>query len=159
MNKEYYKKAVDQIHPNEELKKKTLQKMLENKKRKTYFIKTFATCAMILIVCFIGQRHLELKNVELVDQLAVETKVEKIKNNLPRFESMQELKNVLKENNAYREVYNGFLESSLDTITKGESILAETEKFANDLSSASKEFSTTNVQVENVDEADIVKNV
>lgn len=155
MNKDYYKNAINQIHPNEELKKKTLQKMLENKKRKIYFIKAFATCAMILIVCFIGQKHFEFKNVELTNQLAVETKVEKIKNNLPRFESMQELKSILKENNAYREVYNGSLESSFDTITKGDSIFAEAEDLTNSL--ASKEFSTTNVQVENVDEADIVK--
>lgn len=156
MNKDNYKKAINQIHPSEELKQETLQKMLENKKRKRMvYYKYITACAMILIVCVIGNNYL-YKKVEISGKpIATETKIEK--NDLPRFKSMQELKNVLKENDAYRATNEIIFDSAEQSVKSDDaSAMTESKSMQNNLSST-KEYSTTNVQVENVDEADTVK--
>ena len=68
---------------------------------------------------------------------------------------MEQLKNVLKENDSYRQK-NTLKEDDLidSTISFG---TEESKNIAQDLLSEKQDFSTTNVQVQNVDEADTVK--
>ncbi len=156
MNKDNYKKAIDQIHPSDDLKQRTLDRIVKKEEKKSPYMKYIAVCTMILMICFLGQSYLlDTQNVNQNNRIATETKIEKIKNDLPRFESMQQLKDVLKENHLYRTTINA-TEELADSITKGESVA--TESLQNkEQASTTKDFSTTNVQVENVDEADTVK--
>ena len=71
--------------------------------------------------------------------------IAKEKNDLPRFKSMEELKNVLKEN------YDIKRETMLE-----DSVQIESSDIK-EKSTSKIDYSTTNVQVENVDEADTVK--
>ena len=151
MNKENYKKAINQIHPSEELKRETLQKMLEYRKQKRFkYVKFVTVCAMMIMVCFVvGERYFNIESPNLTNtQIATETRVDKINKNLPRFKSMEELRELLEKNNEYRT--NGLkLEAAFDSAESTQNSAAVLEK--------ENSYSKTNVQVENVDEADIVK--
>ena len=150
-NKENYKKAIEQIYASEELKNKTFEKITESKSKKIVYMKYLSTCAAIVIM-FSGAmiyRNNLIKEEKPIDIAKVEK--EDIKNDLPRFKDIEELKSVLKKAN---DGNDKFLIS--DAVAELESTTtATTDKATN--SSESKDYSTTNTQVENVDEADIVK--
>ena len=76
--------------------------------------------------------------------------VAKVAHDLPRFKNMEQLKSVLKKNNSKNEY---LLEDASETMTDS----AQTETATNSKSTSEESYSTTNVQVENVDEADMVK--
>ena len=160
-NKENYKKAISQIHPSEDLKRETLNKCIENrnKKEKRVYTRALAMCAMFLIVFMLGINYLHegedlpLENTVEVKQIAIQKN-----NELPRFKSMNELREALKSTDYYRG-YN--LEESV-TISATTKADVATDSMNSSLNMAEKEsamgdYSTTNVQVENVDEADIIK--
>lgn len=175
-NKDNYKKAVNQIHASEELKEKTFENAQYVAKRKKYStIKYLSTCAAAIIVVFLGINALnidkEVENIGLADKNKNENVEEIILANaeLPRFESMEQLKEALESNsNIYKGMYleseilldatNALgTEQSLSVKETNRENVSEYETFVESLSSSKKDFSTTNTQVETVDEADIVK--
>ena len=180
-NQDNYKKAIDQIHASEELKEKAFENAKYAAKSKKYnALKYLSTCAAIFILFFIGINSMNKVSNPIDAELADKKEKEKIEEivianaELPRFESMEQLKEVLKiDTNGYEGIYfdaavSKGTASTLDSVEQSESVPSATNRdtlneFADAedlLSSASKEkqdYSTTNTQVENVDEADIVK--
>ena len=166
-NKENYKKAIDQIQASEELKQRTIENIKKTKRTKKYeYMKLLSACAIFAIVFLSGAFYFNQNN-EIIDienkNVVVQTQISKVNSDLPRFKNMEELKAVLKEQ--YRNTTDGIMKGELSTdLAITESVMdvataTGTQNKLNDLreESTNKEYSTTNVQVENVDEADIVK--
>lgn len=148
MNKQIYKKTVDQIKAPAELKEKTFEKIMQNQEKHSSisFRKILATCTIITIVFLAGVLYINNQGKPEQDKIISEqenTKIAKQANDLPRFENMEQLKEVLKTNELNERKTNNETVVT-DSITE-ESVQEETN------------YSTTNIQVENVDEADIVK--
>ncbi len=168
-NKDNYKNAINQIHASDELKEKVFENAKYTSANQYTFLKVLSTCAAILILSIFGINYLNndffapenpdiAKKPIIQDESEKESVVELAK--LPRFKSMNELKDAIKENGGYAITdYMGMnkelaldsavAESEVSTTTKGESV--------NSISDLRGDYSTTNVQVENVDEADIIK--
>ena len=148
MNKQIYQKTVDQIKAPAELKEKTFEKIMQNQEKHSSisFRKILATCTIITIVFLAGVLYINNQGKPEQDKIISEqenTKIAKQANDLPRFENMEQLKEVLKRNELNERKTNNETVVT-DSITE-ESVQEETN------------YSTTNIQVENVDEADIVK--
>ena len=91
-NKENYKNAMNQIHPNEKLKSDTIEKMVQKKKsRVNVFIKYATACAVFAICVSIGAFYVKDRNVH-ENNIIPETKIAQVEDNLPRFKNMNELK-------------------------------------------------------------------
>ena len=144
MNKDNYKKAIDSIHAKESLKTDTFEKIIAKKQTKYSYIKYITACATMLFVIFsTGIIYINKDKLNL-EEKRPDIQIAEVKDDLPRFENIEQLKAILKENyNSVREL-NG--EVMMDTV-KSEATSSEQKE----------SYSTTNVQVENVDEADIVK--
>ena len=174
-NKENYKKAIDQIHASEDLKETAFENAKYAKSNRFSGFKVLSTCAAAVILLLIGMNsfntNLEPKNPNL-SELNKEEKQEEIilaNAELPRFKNMQELEEALKVNaGEYKSIYmDGVTTTLTESISKEESIAqSETNRdVVNDLAATgalsstgnNKDYSTTNTQVANVDEADIVK--
>lgn len=153
MNKKDYIDAINEIEVGDELKRKTFEKLKE-KRNYTKRIYTVAT-AMIIFVIAISIA------IPLNNNKNTVTPIEVIQENngLPRVESFENLYEIMqdKESNYY---YNGSIDIGMvesATDIKGD---ITTNQSANKVESSLKEevdYSNTNVQVEGVDEADIVK--
>jgi len=153
MNKKDYIDAINEIEVGDELKRKTFEKV-KQKRNYAKRIYTIAT-AMIVFVIAISIAIPLNNNKNRVTPIEVVTE----NNGLPRVENFENLYEIMqdKESNYY---YNGsidigFAESATDI--KGD---MATSQSANKVESSLKEetdYSNTNVQVEGVDEADIVK--
>lgn len=165
MNKDNYKKAIDQIHASNELKEKTILKMKQKSSQKFSYIKYISAVAVACLVFSIG--FLELSEREKINANTVENPevkpIAKINDDLPRFKNMNELKDYLKDGNS--EYTRGTVKSeailSFDSIEQKENsisdvALGENSELGN-VENYRDDFSKTNNQVENVDEADIVK--
>ena len=162
-NKENYKKAVDQIHASDELKEKTFENAKYAKSNNYTYLKILSTCAVFFIVFLVGFSYFNGDIEELPGKIPVakedfEQKIELANAELPRFESMEQLKSVLKESN--RGFYDSDMYLMSDMIVTDSmatnSAVSKGEEVA-ELESAVSDYSTTNTQEENVDEADIVK--
>ena len=149
MNKEDYKKAIDKINAKDELKNKTFEKIIQKHNKKVPYMKYLVACTMVVMVFSISALYLKNKPNEKENK--TNTQISKIKNDLPRFENIEELKSVLEKNNKL----------SRNSYTKGimqeETMLTDTATNVESLQKEKQDYSTTNVQVENVDEADIIK--
>ena len=164
MNKDNYRNAINQIHASDKLKEETLEKMKNNKHNKIAYIKYLSSVAAVILIFCMGFNFLNKRQIEQ-PQLPIATNpntTKKVAAELPRFKNMEELKEVLEERN---ENYNrstnsmGLLDSSANSEMVQEEANVKSDK-VNDIASTKskeKDFSTTNVQVENVDEADIIK--
>lgn len=152
-NQDNYKKAINQIHASEKLKRETLEKTMKSKEKNKiiYFKRALAICAVFTIV-FSATILYYNKNQKSSIELKEETPQVAKEENLKYFKNMDELKNVLKESNDYNRTKGKNLlyesEMIMDTAT------AETTK---ESKNTNKDYSKTNTQVENVDESDIVK--
>lgn len=150
-NKENYKKAVEQVHAKESLKEKTLEKMNKPKKKIYKYINYLAACATIILV--VGATIAYTKRPEEVLEITKDQikEIKEVAVDLPRFESMEQLKDILeKKYGGNRNILS----------SKNEEVDSFTENVTSDLStetSSQSSYSQTNIQVENVDEADIVK--
>ena len=162
-NKENYKKAVDQIHASDELKEKTFENAKYAKSNNYTYLKILSTCAVFFIVFLVGFSYFNGDIEELPGKIPVakedfEQKIELANAELPRFESMEQLKSVLKESN--RGFYDSDMYLMSDMVVTDSmatnSAVSKGEEVA-ELESAVSDYSTTNTQEENVDEADIVK--
>ena len=160
-NKENYKKAVDQIHASDELKEKTFEKTKKNSN--ITFFKVLSMCAVLLVVFLVGTRYVNEQPTKLpVGEKPSE--VATVPGGLKRFASLDELEaKVTEAQSTYRNdiAFNGdiiFDAMGTESVTQ-ESAIVESESVS-DLAQSkntASDFSTTNTQVENVDEADIVK--
>lgn len=171
-NKDNYKKAVDQIHASNELKDKAFENAKYAKSNRYSTLKFLSSCAAVLILFFVGINYFNTdlnKDKTNIAEKSEEEIVEEIivaNAELPRFESMEQLKEALKvESNGYNGMlFDGVEQLATEEATTTKSVATSTtnrtetnkEDSVSDLSS-DKDFSTTNTQVENVDEADIVK--
>ena len=148
MNKDNYKNAIDQIHASNELKEKTIRKMKQTKQNKISYIKILSSVAVILIIFSIGIFEFENYNSEdsNTENIAIT-----IKNDLPRFKDMKELKEALHENGSY------YRNATMKTdVTLSVNDLEQKESVEENSDTGSGDYSKTNVQVDNFDEADIV---
>ena len=150
MNKDNYKNAIDQIHASEELKQKTFEK-IQNNKRKYNYVKYLVACTAIFVIAFSVRLVYLNKNTENIENEEPDIEIATMNiEELPHFKNIDELKDVLKENGyggaRYEETTKGMLS---DVISNADSAVQEKLEDIN--------YSTTNVQVDNVDEADIVK--
>lgn len=167
-NKDNYKKAVDQIHASEDLKEKAFENARYTTKSSKYStLKFLSSCAAVLILFFVGINSMNKDINPVENDIAEKTKDEKVEEivlanaELPRFESMEQLKEALKVNsNEYNGIYfDGAKQEATTTegtATATNRLESNIEDYVSDMESK-KDFSSTNTQVENVDEADIVK--
>ncbi len=138
MKKKEYVDAINEIKADEELKKKVLEKTSEKRyNRKAYT--RFATAIIIFVIAIsiaipININKSEVTPIEIIEE----------NNGLPKIETFDNLYNIMKDKKS------SFYETN-DVIISADS-LAESS-----IESSKAEYSTTNVQVEGVDEADIVK--
>ena len=155
MNKKDYIDAMNEIEVSDKVKRATLNKIKEQPKRKIYNkLFPLASLAMMCVVIMalvmpgktIAPTMLDTKKDEKDDK-----RVEKV-GNLSNIENFEELYAILKEN-APEYYYNNSIDMITDDIQ--ESVNGEVSKSIN--TSSQEDYSKTNVQVEGVDEADIVK--
>lgn len=174
-NKDNYKKAVDQIHASEDLKEKAFENARYASSSKYSIIKYLSACAAVIVLVLVGINYLNMdsgnpENPYIAKQPVIENDVEKETvveiAKLPRFENMQQLKDAIKESGGYSAT--DYMGSGINKELAFDSVeqVAETEtadatvsksETVNSISNLRGDYSTTNVQVENVDEADIVK--
>lgn len=162
MNKDYYKNAIEQIQANKELKEKTLEKIKQNKKKKSkvIYIKYLAACATLVLVFSGGLIYFNKNNQSNIENQMPNTKIASKEDGLSRFENINQLKKVLKENYESEVQTKSELQDTMTidsaSATKSESTTQGSSKKESS-TQLNADYSTTNVQVENVDEADIVK--
>lgn len=148
MKKKEYIDAVNEIEIDRDLKRRTLEKITKKKNyRKIY--STLATSVIILVLAISIAVPMEInKNKTTPIEVVEENK------GLPKLENFENLYNIMKKQNKYYETNNSV--SMLDTTTESamekSEISLDTERTNENL-----DYSKTNVQVEGVDEADIVK--
>lgn len=165
-NKDNYKSAVKQIHASEELKEKAFENARYAVPNKYSKVKFLNTCAAGLVLFLIGINYfnsdIETDKTNIAEKTENKVKQEILiaDEKLPRFESMEQLKSVISANSRSFYGYNKeFAEfDSIDSVATNGAIkkdIATTEEST--IQDLASDFSTTNIQVENVDEADIVK--
>ena len=157
MNKDNYKKALDQIHASESLKEKTFKKI--NNHKKIDFVKILSMAAVVVLVFSVSLFEFKNLNQDENEEIKIANSEMLAQNDLPRFESMKQLRKVLSENQKIARGYNGEIQkediATFDAAsTKSSSVTTDTAVSEN---LSSLDYSKTNTQVENVDEADIVK--
>lgn len=149
MKKKEYIDAVNEIEIDRDLKRRTLDKITKKKNyRKIY--STLATSVIIFVLAIsiavpMGVNKNKTTPIEVIEE----------NNGLPKLESFEDLYNIMKEQNTrYDEskkelsIFDATTESA---VNKAENS-TDTERYKENL-----DYSKTNVQVEGVDEADIVK--
>ena len=154
-NVENYKKAVDKIEASEDLKESTFRRVQETKKERKINLKQLvAACATFVIVVSAGAAIYN-KNGAGADRPGNDNLIaDAYTEELPKFESIDQLKEVLTRDDGSR--YRGDIKAAgaMATIEDAES---ENDIADASTSNSSTNYSTTNVQVKGVDEADIVK--
>ena len=105
-NVENYKKAIDQIHVDQNLKDKVLEEANSKKKIKSpiYYLRIASAVAAVAVVAVVGVAFWKNSKDEILkptDSKKI-TKQEERKDlakvNIKRFENLEELREVLKEN-------------------------------------------------------------
>lgn len=147
MNKEKYKSELDEIKVTRALKNRTLEKIELNRKTNIGYTKYVVGFAMFILVFSFSFIYYNKENQSDLTNVTPETKISKVKNDLPRFKDINELKKVLEkaQNKSNKLLMEDF--AVTDAFNSG-TVKQETK---------TENFSKTNVQVANVDEADIVK--
>lgn len=162
-NKEKYIKKVNEIKVDEKLKDKIIKDAIEknNESKKTRIIvRSLVACAACFVMAISGtflaldkmNNNLNIKNdPKNVEKHEIIAKEDLSKAGIERIQNEEELKEILKNNQNSDRYYNSSIVTDSETLeesaTNGES------KNEN----SSEDYSKTNVQHENVDEADIVK--
>lgn len=139
MKKKEYIDAINEIQVDSNLKTKTLNKITAKKKyRKASIFATILITFVIAISIIIpmNSNKNKITPIEIVEE----------NNGLPKLENFENLYNILKSQDS---VFN---ETWLDSITINSASASVSEKTEN-----TTDYSTTNLQVEGVDEADVVK--
>ena len=161
-NVENYKKAIDQIHVDNELKEKVLEKSKRKSNKTVYCLRYCMSFAVVLIVAVVSVSLLKNPKEKVLNKNEnieiLENKEELLaKADIKRFESVEELREVLKEHQQENVYYFETNEESIQKETvMTDATNSKSEAEATDLQDKLN-YSKTNNQVENVDEADIVK--
>ena len=160
-NQDKYKKAI------EDLKQRTIEKIRAKKRNKISYLKILSVCAVFMLVVAGSKVYLDnshLMSVKCPDNskspaTAEKTNLVALNKELPRFESLEQLKEVIKEvSGISREnKYNGDELAVEESATLTDSVMNDLANTKGEQKESASDHSTTNVQVENVDEADIVK--
>jgi len=160
-NKDNFKKAMDNIHAPEDLKNRTFQKIKDKPKNNLIFMKVLSACAVFAIIFGIGAYY--NGNPDIIG-LSNNSKSKNVADlDLPRFENIDELKKVLAKSSSgygynrglvYEDAMFESVDSSVNSGGFNQSLKVTDNAGA---ASSNSNYSTTNVQVEGVDEADIVK--
>lgn len=155
-NKENYKKAMDQVHADENLKRKLWYKMKEKEtKRKSFSWRQLSTvCSVCVVMLFVVAFYLKQDEIENIDKENTQPNTTAIvgqnqNSDLPKFESLEQLKKALKKGDSTRKGFNG--------IDIAQSVTDTTAKEEKNSETTIGDYSKTNTQVKGVDEADIVK--
>lgn len=151
MNKKDYVDAMNEIHPRENLKKETFNKITQTKKRKYNKIYPLMSAAiMVAIIIGIG---VPLHNSHPLNENKIEAgkTIETVTaEGLPKVENFENLYAMLtKIDNSGGLLYGNSVDSMITNDATNSTDSSKQE--------ASEEYSDTNTQVEGVDEADIVK--
>ncbi len=153
MRKDDYKQAIDEIHASNKLKNETVSYITKKKNSKgwAYGISTVMIAAVIAVSIIVPMRNNKLQ--EENDPLKIIAST----GELPKVENFDNLKKLMEENQNLRGGHyyeDGLMVdaemTNADVKTAGAVNESATERSSND-------HSETNVQVEGVDEADIVK--
>ena len=160
-NKDNFKKAMDNIHASDDLKNRTFQKIKDKPKNNVIYMKVLSACAVFAIIFGIGTYY--NGNPNIIGGLA-NNKSKTVEDlDLPRFENIDELKKVLAKSSSgygynrglvYEDAMFESVDSSVNSGGFNQSFKVTDNAGA---ASSNSNYSTTNVQVEGVDEADIVK--
>lgn len=151
-NEDYYKQANDVITPTEQLKRKTKNKIIQKRNRPKRIALRIANVAIVFIFVLSVlwlvdenkyQKESDLAKITITNQ----EKATKLKT----VDTIDNLKQLIKQTESANKTgtYSS-KNASIDSAIQEESTMLED-------STTNKEYSTTNRQVENVDEADIVK--
>ena len=157
-NVDNYKKAVDQIHADENVKEKVLQNAKQNKnKGKIYIFRYVTAIAAVALIAFAGVNFMNKPKEDVLsnNKEVTKEKMDLAEFDIERFESVEEIKKVLKknENSRYYATKSlGVMEDAVAESTNSADISSSSSS-----REAAEDYSKTNNQVENVDEADIVK--
>ncbi len=149
MKKQDYIDAMNEVKVDDKLKNKTFE-IVKEKKRNTKRIYAFATAMVVFVIAIsiavpLNNNKNRVTPIEVVEE----------NNGLPKIENFENLYNIMLENSSeYYEINDSLvMESTSITaasgVTQNETGMDSTEE--------KTDYSTTNVQVEGVDEADIVK--
>ena len=144
MKKKEYVDAVNEIKVDNDLKERTINKITQSKKHKNIYSILASSIIVFVIVISIAIPMINNKNkvtpIEIVEQ----------NNGLPKLENFENLYNIMKNKSSGLYETNGSFVSFTDSAASSETSSSEFEKDEDD-------YSKTNVQVDGVDEADIVK--
>ena len=155
MNKKDYIDAMNEIEIDEKIRKETINKMKENKKgriiRKLYPLASLAVVCVIIMAFVLPHKTVAPgANIE-----PVITSMDDVKEQgrLPRVGNFENMYAILRERADDYSYYNRYYMTDDVAINEAQSIKGDTA----DTSEKNTDYSQTNVQVEGVDEADIVK--
>lgn len=148
MNKDNYKKALDEIKPTNELKRIALQKTTQRKSFKAIYAFASLLVVIVISISILVPMEDNMKKKESDPIQIVEDN-----NGLPKVENFDKFYELVRANSDRTNYYLDY--NTTDTIISEETNATNTVQ--EDFTERQKEYSKTNVQVENVDEADIVK--
>lgn len=153
MKKNKVEQVYDQIHAPEKLKQETFEKMKKSKvKKKANYTFILSVAAMFIFTFAIGSLYNNNVIKEKVKPLAIQTETP----DLLHFKSTQEIRKYFNENyetTTAKEIYDFGIQEEA-TVTN-DSVKTERTERANEKEQIN--YSKTNTQVENVDEADFSK--
>lgn len=154
MNKKDYIDAINEIEVGDEMKRKMFEKVKE-KKNNTKRIYTIATAMIVFVLAIsiaIPLNH--NKNTVTPIEIIAENK------GLPKVENFENLYEIMKDKESKNYYYNGDVDIAIEesaTDVKGSMDTVQSADRAESSTKQESDYSNTNVQVEGVDEADIVK--
>ena len=154
MKKQDYIDAINEIKVEDKLKKETLEKIKE-KKNYTKRVYSIATAIIVFVIAIsiaipLNNNKNKVTPIEVVAE----------NNGLPKIESFENLYKIMNEKSSEYSYYNkGALLFENAEIDSADSALKETTDVAESgtINKEESDYSNTNIQVDGVDEADIVK--
>ena len=155
MNKKDYIDAINEIKVGDELKKKTLNKIKEKRSYKRIYAIATAMIVFVIAISIAIPMNMNKNKVTPIDIIEQN-------DGLPKIGSFDNLYNMMKEKESdYYETNGTILEDITTDSVNASSDLKGSSFNKNELEAESNkeksDYSNTNVQVEGVDEADIVK--
>jgi len=150
MSKKDYIDAVNEVEVTEKLKNETLSKMQSIDTKKVYN-KVYPLASLAIMCAIIMAIVMPNKSLAPVQELSYADMKEEVE--LPKVENFENLHAMLKERVKNS---NGGFYGVTEDLTIQDSV-ANSDNLKAESTESSKEYSETNVQVEGVDEADIVK--
>lgn len=159
MNKKDYVDAMNEIEPRESLKKETYNKATKPTKKYKKLYPILSAAAMAIIAIGIGvplYNGKELQKPETYEIGKEESVKQDEEENLQRLENFENLYAMLEKSNEYNRYFMEDAIMNVDSATNSTPSKGDTNN-SNQEVSEEKNYSKTNTQEENVDEADIVK--